>query len=209
MQVFFHKELNNKNLRVIFIFFLILSFILSLAYQVCAVDDINSNSPWLEVKANLSNNISKTNIHYVWVMLSKEGIIHVIELLPENNFYFKSTFEPGEYTIEDISVIADDNISFNANAPDRLTISNNQRKNATLLIEIEGRIAISSPVSTEPSPELLTEVEPKESTISDFIEKILELKPKSSSGIYTIVIFIILSLLILYLKFRKGNTNNE
>lgn len=108
MQVFFYKELNNKDLRILFIMFFILFFIFSLANQVNAAE-----------------------------------------------------------------------------------------------------IVISSPVSTKPSPELPTEVEPKESNISDFIEKILELKPKSSSGIYTIVIFIILSLLMLYLKFRKGNTNNE
>lgn len=43
----------------------------------------------------------------------------------------------------------------------------------------------------------------------DFIESVKELAPTPLSRVFTIIIFVILCVLMLYLKFRKGSVNNE
>lgn len=73
---------------------------------------------------------------------------------------------------------------------------------------LNDEVIVSSPASIQP-PNDDSIAEDNISNSPDFVEYIRKLSPKSFSGVFTIAIFIILCFIMLYLKFRKGNTNNE
>ncbi len=187
-------------------------FVLMLVFFICfpsfASPVEKDNQGWLTVNAQISDDLKVVDIKYIWVILNKSGFNHVIELLPENSFQYKGIFEAGEYSVVDVSIITNFEIEYTVNKPDLVILSPD--KMATLLIGIEGK-EIFSPDSMQVDKDIDLDLDANTqnsvnptSTPLDTSSAMMQ-EGWSFSGIITIIIFLVLCIVMLYLKFRREN----
>lgn len=207
MQTSYYKY-SSKKLITFFLLIVSLCIAQSFSFAAYATEISDQDNSWIEIEAKLSEELLDANIRYIWVVISKGGVIRALELLPENNFYLKSVIEPGEYAIEKISVVADTELDYTTNAPETLSITSDQEKITTLSVDIDGKPTLFSPASSQ-MPLDGEKTDGKNNGLLALVDSIKEVKPKLSTGYVTIIIFLILCVIMLYLKIRKGNTNNE
>ena len=155
----------------------------------------NTETGWIEVTGE--GDVDST-IRYVWMILKKDGITHVVELLPENNYISKQALEIGVYHVDEITVVSD-GARYAAAGPDYISISSDKMNSISIQITKRPDISISSPVA---SPAAINN---SNQNLIDSISENISTKPQSR--LFTLIIFIILCFIMIYFKFRKENIN--
>ena len=207
-----YNQLSRERISTFFIILTLCFFIIDPIFPASAASSVpDKDVGWIEVRAEISETLKTANIRYIWVTLSKQGVDHVIELLPANDFYYKNTLETGEYAVGQVSVVADMEPDYTANRPDNVLIVH--KKMAQLEVKLEGSKLISSPASTNiQTNSSIKEAETKSSApaeSSQITDLIVQAISEPFSGLLTAIIFFILCIFMLYLKFRKETSNND
>ena len=207
-----YKQLSRERISTFLIILTLCFFIIDPIFPAFAASSVpDKDVGWIEVRAEISEALKTANIRYIWVTLSKQGVDHVIELLPANDFYYKNALETGEYTVGQISVVADMEPDYTANRPDNVLIV--QKQMAQLEVELEESELASPPASTNiQTNSNIKEAETKSSApaeSSQITDLIVQAISEPFSGLLTAIIFFILCIFMLYLKFRKETSNND